>query len=281
VKDLLDRLMAEDPATGRRASLCREAAAEIARLRDDRQRAPAPAEVAEATVDPDLRGGQPCCPGTRFPVSQLLAELAEWGEAVRELADEFDQDPEAFRSALRWAARNVEHRPRAEALESRLRAARDEMAAVAREARRGIERVDILLPDTICEEIRTSLKGPFFQIESACDETSLRNLASLCTIRIVLGGMHVWHPGPPEEADLYRRRCEARRRVFPELAEKHGIEDAEERRRQQMREGKMFDEELAAKFRIIEEGPRWRFPLGDGVEPAVPKLIDGRWVVEG
>ena len=59
-------------------------------------------------IDPELRGGEPCVKGTRFPVAQVVAEIAEWGEAVRELAREFDQDPEAFRAALLWAAKFIE-----------------------------------------------------------------------------------------------------------------------------------------------------------------------------
>lgn len=47
MKDLLDRLMAEDPTTGHRATLCREAAAEIARLADGPEHVGALLEIIE------------------------------------------------------------------------------------------------------------------------------------------------------------------------------------------------------------------------------------------
>lgn len=68
----------------------------------------------------------------------------------------------------------------------------------------------------------------------------------------------VMHPGPQEEADLYQRRCEMRRRVYEELVEELGVED-----------------KLA-----IENDPRWRYPLGDGIEPSAPLLVGrGLWVI--
>jgi len=55
-----------------------------------------------------LRGGVPCVRGTRLPVAQVLAELADHGEAVRELAQELDQDVDAVREAVRWAASQID-----------------------------------------------------------------------------------------------------------------------------------------------------------------------------
>jgi|GEM_PF-3064181 len=67
----------------------------------------------------------------------------------------------------------------------------------------------------------------------------------------------VLHPGPQAEADLYRRRCDTRRRVYEELVKELGVED-----------------KLA-----IEQDPRWRYPLGDGIEPSAPVLLGRVWVV--
>ena len=170
--------------------------------------------------------------------------------------------------------------PRVDVLEERLRATRDELATIARTAGDAIKAVDIHLGLGAPERVRQALKSPLAKIECACDEASLRILASLATVRIVLEGMHVWHPGPQEKADLYKERCEARREAFLELAAEKGIEDAEEKRRRSAWDGQPLDEEDAARFRAIEQDPRWRCPLGDGIEPAVPRLVDGKWVVE-
>lgn len=57
--------------------------------------------------DPMVRGGTPVVRGTRFPVSQLVAELIERRDgalAVESLADELGQDGEGFMEALRHVA---------------------------------------------------------------------------------------------------------------------------------------------------------------------------------
>ena len=55
-------------------------------------------------IDPMVRGGRPCVEGTRVPVCKVLAEMASEGLTVAEFAAEYDQDPEAVRGALEWAA---------------------------------------------------------------------------------------------------------------------------------------------------------------------------------
>lgn len=44
-------------------------------------------------IDPQRRGGEPVIKGTRFPISQLIAQIALDG-AVDEFLSEFDYDPE-------------------------------------------------------------------------------------------------------------------------------------------------------------------------------------------
>jgi len=64
--------------------------------------APNPSEGA-VDIRSGIYGGTPCVVGTRFPVSNLLAEVAD-SAVLDELAEDFDQDPEGFRKAIRWAA---------------------------------------------------------------------------------------------------------------------------------------------------------------------------------
>ena len=51
-------------------------------------------------VDPDIRSGVPVLKGTRFPVSHLLAELAD-DQDVSEIADAWDLDSEVIKKVLR------------------------------------------------------------------------------------------------------------------------------------------------------------------------------------
>lgn len=58
-------------------------------------------EMLRATVniDKDIRGGIPVLQGTRFPVSQLIAELADTS-APDEIADNFDLNADQIRAFL-------------------------------------------------------------------------------------------------------------------------------------------------------------------------------------
>lgn len=67
-------------------------------------RTPELPELPGVDIDPQRFAGCPCVGGTRFPVSQILAELAEGDVTLTGVAEEFDHDPEAFRGALQWAA---------------------------------------------------------------------------------------------------------------------------------------------------------------------------------
>jgi uncharacterized protein (DUF433 family) len=50
-------------------------------------------------ADPAKAGGVPVVKGSRFPVSQLLAELAD-GSNVQEIAENYELDPELLSSLL-------------------------------------------------------------------------------------------------------------------------------------------------------------------------------------
>ena len=41
-------------------------------------------------IDPQRRGGQPVLKGTRFPISQIISQMA--ADAVKDFIDEFDYD---------------------------------------------------------------------------------------------------------------------------------------------------------------------------------------------
>jgi uncharacterized protein (DUF433 family) len=60
-------------------------------------------------VDPERRGGVPVLRGTRFPVAQVLAELAET-EGAEEVAENFDLEARAIRDLLN-AFSLLLHRP--------------------------------------------------------------------------------------------------------------------------------------------------------------------------
>jgi len=55
------------------------------------------------TSDPQIRGGEPVIAGTRFPVAQLLAELAE-GRPLWDIADDYDLDLGTAKAVLRELA---------------------------------------------------------------------------------------------------------------------------------------------------------------------------------
>jgi uncharacterized protein (DUF433 family) len=55
-------------------------------------------------VDPHRHSGFPCLPGTRFPLSRVVAEIAD-GPSVGELAGQFDLDSAVIQAALRELAR--------------------------------------------------------------------------------------------------------------------------------------------------------------------------------
>jgi len=60
-------------------------------------------ERSGMTRTPGVYGGEPCVPGTRFPVAQLVAELAE-GETVASIAEDMGQDAGRLADALRAVA---------------------------------------------------------------------------------------------------------------------------------------------------------------------------------
>lgn len=62
--------------------------------------------LSKIVVDKDIMGGTPVIKGTRFPVSQVLAELSE-GYTVYDIADHFDYDPELVISVLKELADNI------------------------------------------------------------------------------------------------------------------------------------------------------------------------------
>lgn len=53
-------------------------------------------------IHPDFCSGRPRIKGTRFPVSQLLAELTEM--SVEEFCEDFDQDLQNVKDALNFAS---------------------------------------------------------------------------------------------------------------------------------------------------------------------------------
>jgi uncharacterized protein (DUF433 family) len=63
-------------------------------------------------VDPDTRGGVLVLRGTRFPVTRVLAEIAD-DNAISQLAEDFDLDVELLRKLLQGMAICLE-RPVAE-----------------------------------------------------------------------------------------------------------------------------------------------------------------------
>jgi uncharacterized protein (DUF433 family) len=52
------------------------------------------------TIDPDIRSGEPVIKGTRFPVSQLLTELATSEYTLADLARNFNLDQSALTAVL-------------------------------------------------------------------------------------------------------------------------------------------------------------------------------------
>ena len=58
------------------------------------------AAMPSIQVDPEKRHGEPCLPGTRFPVARVLAELAEGDYTVIGLAAEYDLDRTALAAVL-------------------------------------------------------------------------------------------------------------------------------------------------------------------------------------
>ena len=50
-------------------------------------------------IDPEIHGGMPVLHGTRFTVSQALAELAET-KGPSDFAEDFDLNPESVRNLL-------------------------------------------------------------------------------------------------------------------------------------------------------------------------------------
>jgi uncharacterized protein (DUF433 family) len=60
--------------------------------------------------DPGILGGLPVVKGTRFPVSQVLAELAD-DYKLSEIADSFDLDVEILRELLSGLSLQYEAKP--------------------------------------------------------------------------------------------------------------------------------------------------------------------------
>lgn len=54
-------------------------------------------------IDPDRMAGKACLVGTRFPVSSIIAELAE-GRTVKEIAEEFELQEHLIRNFLNGLA---------------------------------------------------------------------------------------------------------------------------------------------------------------------------------
>ena len=54
-------------------------------------------EVISSSIN--VRDGEPCINGTRLPIKSLIAELTE-GKTYKEIADDFDVDPEILKQIL-------------------------------------------------------------------------------------------------------------------------------------------------------------------------------------
>lgn len=65
------------------------------------------ATMPSISIDPERMAGQPCIRGTRFPVEQLLAELADGDYTVAGLADDFDLDREVIAAVLNELAQAI------------------------------------------------------------------------------------------------------------------------------------------------------------------------------
>ena len=62
--------------------------------------------MTHISIDREIMGGTPVIRGTRFPVSQVLAELSE-GYSVYEIADHFNYDPELVVNVVMEVANNI------------------------------------------------------------------------------------------------------------------------------------------------------------------------------
>ena len=58
-------------------------------------------------LNPGRYGGQPCIAGSRLPLAQLLAELAEGDRTLNAIARDFDLNPLICRAALGELASRV------------------------------------------------------------------------------------------------------------------------------------------------------------------------------
>ena len=58
-------------------------------------------------VNKNKRGGRPVVKGTRFPVSQLLAELAD-DLKLSDIAESYDLDLEALKDILRYLSTRMD-----------------------------------------------------------------------------------------------------------------------------------------------------------------------------
>ena len=58
-----------------------------------------PGAMPGIQIDPLRCGGRPVLAGTRFTLSQLVAQIA-WGVSPQQVADDFDLDPETVTAAL-------------------------------------------------------------------------------------------------------------------------------------------------------------------------------------
>ena len=69
-------------------------------------------ELLEETVEVDsaISGGKPVLKGTRFPVSRVLAELAE-GKSLRSISKEYDLDVEKHKIPVLEQVKIVCHNP--------------------------------------------------------------------------------------------------------------------------------------------------------------------------
>ena len=95
----------------------------------------------------------------------------------------------------------------------------------------------------------------------------------------------LYYDGPQEEADRYLQRMNIRQEVYGKLLEEF---DVSESARGDLVNGTTSKED-EAKLNAIENDPRWKFPLGDGVEPRGPRLhrvpksngqYDDFWIID-
>ncbi len=100
-------------------------------------------------------------------------------------------------------------------------------------------------------------------------------------------GDRLYFDGSQEEADKYIKRLEIRKRVYNELLDEFEVTDYTRKNRSK---SYVLDEVEQNKLSAIENDPRWKYPLNDGVEPKHPRLYrsgayhngyEDFWIVDG